>query len=296
MKATEDMNWKSYLIEAWALGMFMISASLFVILFEHPAFHINTIIPDASVRRMLIGAAMGLTAVFLIYSKWGKHSGAHINPAVTLANYRLNRISLPDTIGYIIAQLAGAAIAMFLLNLFFHAYLAHPAVNYIVTAPGKLGIWPAALAEFLLAFIMFLVVLMVSNSKLAALTGWFAGLLVFIFITIEAPISGMSINPARSFGAAFVAGNYQSFWLYILAPVAGMQLAAYLFRSWYFQKNGECKTLKCFMSGKKHSNTTYHVFKWSQKNETTHEVKVHRSPFPPLKLVKSISLKETEKQ
>ncbi len=277
MQGTAELKWKSYFIEAWALGMFMISASLFVIVFEHPDFYLNKMIPNGFIRRMCIGAAMGLTAVGLIYSKWGKHSGAHLNPAVTLANYQLNRISLQDTIGYIIAQFSGALVGILLLDIFFHLYMAHPSVNYIVTIPGQYGLQAAAFAEFLLAFILFLVVLIVSNSKLAGITGWLAGLMVFIFITFEAPISGMSINPARSFGPAFVSGIYRSFWIYIVAPVAGMQFAAYLFRSWYFSKNGECKSMKCFMSGKQHSSDTYHVFKWFQKNKVSKQPEEHTS-------------------
>jgi aquaporin Z len=275
MNSARIINWKSYFIEAWALGMFMISASLFVVLFEHPAFHINTIISNGSVRRMCIGAAMGITAILLIYSKWGKHSGAHMNPAVTLANYFLNRISFIDTIGYVLAQLVGASVAMLLLKFFIPQFLASPSVNYIITLPGKKGIVVAALAEFILAFIMFMMVLMVSNSKLAKYTGAFAGLLVFIFISVEAPLSGMSINPARSFGSAFASGNWNYFWIYVIAPIFGMLLAAYLFRSWYFITKGECKTMDCFMSGSKHTNSTYHVFTWWKKNENGKIVRVY---------------------
>jgi aquaporin Z len=277
MNSGSIINWKSYFIEAWSLGMFMISATLFVVLFEHPAFHINTIISNGSVRRMCIGIAMGITAILLIYSKWGKHSGAHMNPAVTLANYFLNRISLTDTIGYMLAQIFGATIAMLILNFFFHHYLSAPSVNYIVTMPGKDGIGVALLAEFILSFIIFITVLIVSNSKLAAYTGYIAGLLVFIFISIEAPLSGMSINPARSFGPAFVSGNWNVFWIYIVAPILGMQLAAFVFRSWYFNKKGECKSFHCFMSGNKHTNSTYHVFQWRQKNENGKVVKMYNT-------------------
>jgi aquaporin Z len=267
MQSAIKINWKSYLIEAWALGMFMISASSFVILFEHPAFRVHTLIPSVLVRRMCIGVAMGSTAILLIYSKWGKQSGAHMNPAVTLANYRLKRISLIDAGGYILFQLIGASAAMLLLKYFFHNYLSYPSINYIVTVPGKQGVAVAATAEFLMSFIMFLMVLIVSNSRFMKYTGYFAGALVFGFISVEAPLSGMSINPARSFGSAIVAGSWGSFWLYIVSPIAGMQLAAFLFRNFYFSIYGQCKTMKCFMSGQQFSNRVYHVYSWSQKNE-----------------------------
>lgn len=275
MKATGAINWKSYFIEAWALGMFMISASFFVVLFEHPAFHLNILIPSATIRRLWIGAAMGITAILLIYSKWGKHSGAHMNPAVTLANYFLDRISLRDAAGYIVFQVLGASVAMLLLKYFFQNYLDHPSVNYIVTQPGKPGVMVAAVAEFIMSFCMFLMVMIISNSRFMKYTGYFAGALVFIFISVEAPLSGMSINPARSLGSAVAAGNWGFFWLYIVAPVAGMQLSAFLYRNFYFNLFGQCKTMKCFMSGQQFSNKVYQVNSWSQKNENGDTVKVY---------------------
>ncbi len=277
MVAVNTIQWKSYLIEAWALGMFMISATSFVILFEHPALHINTLIPSATTRRMCIGLAMGITAILLIYSKWGKQSGAHMNPAVTLANYRLKRISLVDTVGYIVFQIVGASAAMFLLKYFFEDYLSHPSVNYIVTQPGKPGVAIAAIAEFLMSFVIFLMVMIVSNSRFAKYTGWIAGAIVFIFISLEAPLSGMSINPARSLGSAIAAGSWSSFWLYIISPIAGMQLSAFLFRNFYFSIFGQCKTMKFFMSGQQFGNEVYHVYSWSEKNENGETIKVYSS-------------------
>jgi len=277
MESAIKINWKAYGIEAWALGMFMISASCFVILFEHPSFHVNTLIPSAMVRRMCIGAAMGITAILLIYSKWGKQSGAHMNPAVTLANFQLNRISAIDAAAYILSQLSGASITMLLLRFVINSYLSAPSVNFIVTLPGNPGIAVAFLAEFAMAFCMFMMVLLVSNGKLAKYTGYFAGMLVFLFISFEAPLSGMSINPARSFGSAIAAGNWSFLWLYIISPMAGMQLAAALFRLQYFRVHGECKTMKCFMSGTRFNNKTYQVYSWWQRNEKGELVTVSAS-------------------
>jgi aquaporin Z len=69
-----------------------------------------------------------------------------------------------------------------------------------------------------------------NQPKLARFTGIFAGALVFAFITLEAPISGMSINPARTFGSAFIAGLWTALWLYFVAPPLGMALAAEVYR------------------------------------------------------------------
>jgi aquaporin Z len=260
-------HWRVYLVEAWALGTFMIVACTVVILLEHPFFRAAEFIPSAFVRRMIIGAAMGVTAISLIYSKWGRFSGAHMNPAVTLANYRLDRIKLKDAAWYIVAQFFGATIAVLLLKLCFYSLLSHKSVNFIVTAPGIYGTAGAFGAELLLSLIMFTMVLIVGNSKWAHVTGYFAGLLVFLFIWLEAPISGMSINPARSFGSAFPANRWDSFWIYLVAPVAGMQIAAIGYRRFYLLAKKECRSMKATMSGEEPANGVYRVLRWFTKNQ-----------------------------
>src|SRR5271156_217554 len=95
-------HWPEYLIEGWALGMFMISAGVFWTLFESPSWRLQSILPNEALRRALVGVAMGLTAAALIYSPWGKRSGAHMNPAVTLTFLRLGKIARWDAALYIL--------------------------------------------------------------------------------------------------------------------------------------------------------------------------------------------------
>lgn len=97
-----------YAIEAALLGAFMISACGFGVLLEHPDSPVHRAIGDPVLRRVLMGLAMGTTAIGLIYSPWGGRSGAHINPATTLTFWRLGRIQGTDVAGYIGAQLLGA--------------------------------------------------------------------------------------------------------------------------------------------------------------------------------------------
>jgi aquaporin Z len=251
-----------YLIEAWGLGMFMISAALFVILIEHPDLPIRSAIPSDFVRRILIGIAMGLTAIGIIYSKWGKRSGAHINPAVTLAQYQLDRINGQDAIWYIIFQFLGSVIGIAIVQYSVPNYIAAPSVNYAVTTPmaTENGILVAFICEMVLAFTMLTMVLTVSNHKtLANYTGYFVGLTVALFITIEAPFSGMSINPARTVGSAFWANVWTGLWIYFVAPISGMQAAAWIYRKRYLIRKGECETMKMHLSGKKHECSTYDV-------------------------------------
>jgi aquaporin Z len=111
------------------------------------------------------------------------------------------------------------------------AWVSHPNVNYVATIPGFYGIPLAFAAEVAMAFLMMSMILEVTNqARLARFTGIFAGILVFAFITLEAPISGMSINPARTFGSALNARLWTALWLYFLAPPLGMALAAEVHR------------------------------------------------------------------
>jgi aquaporin Z len=254
-------NWKIYLIEAWALGMFMISAAIFTILIEHPNLPIRTVIESPLLRRFLISIAMGLTAIGLIYSAWGKRSGAHMNPAVTLTFLQLDRIRLYDAIWYIIAQFMGGIVAILLFKGIAFHYISIPEVNYAVTIPGKEGIWVALGLEMLISFLLFGMVLYLSNhKKLSPYTGFFVGGLLILYITIEAPFSGMSMNPARTVASALPANVWTAWWLYFIGPILGMNLAGYLYRRWYRRAhNGNCLTMNCYQSGQKHDNATYEV-------------------------------------
>ena len=224
------LHWPEYLAEAVGLGLFMISASLFGSLIEHPASTVRQAIDDTLVRRLLMGLAMGATAVALIYSPIGARSGAHTNPATTFTFWRLGRIHGLDATAYAIAQFAGAVAGILAASLLFRAWIAAPQVNYVATLPGPWGQLPAFAAELLIAFVLMSTVLRVSNHpSLSPYTGVCAGALVALYITVEAPISGMSLNPARSLGPALLTGDLAVLWIYFVAPPAGMLLAAELY-------------------------------------------------------------------
>ena len=204
---------------------------------------------------------MGLTAVLLIYSTWGKRSGAHMNPAVTLAFLQLGRIRSVDAAWYILAQFIGGALAIWLVEGTLFTYLTDSTVNYVVTVPGVDGPWVAFAFETLLSFLLFLVVLLASNdSRWASYTGYSVGIMLTVFIGWEAPYSGMSINPARTVASALPAGIWTAWWLYFIGPILGMQLASWLYRRYYrYTHDGECLTMKCHLSGEKHNCPTYEV-------------------------------------
>ena len=234
-------HWPEYLMEAGLLAAFMVSACVFGALYEFPGSPVHQAIMSRFLRRLLMGISMGLTAIAIIYSPWGKQSGAHINPSVTLTFFRLGKVNAWDAVFYIAAQFSGAALGVFFVAEVIGRQAADPAVRYVVTTPGPGGPWVALLAEFVIAAGMMSVVLYFSNHhRLANYTGLFAGLLVACYITIEAPFSGMSMNPARTVGSALPPMIWDGLWVYLTAPPMGMLLAAEI----YLWRNGR-QAVKC---------------------------------------------------
>jgi aquaporin Z len=226
MMQTLRRHWPEYLMEAAALGSFMVSACLFGALLGYPGSPVYRAIPDAHLRRVLGGLAMGLTAILIIRSPWGMQSGAHMNPATTLTFLRLGKIDRRDALFYVLAQCAGGAGGVLLASAVFDA-VRDPSVNYVVTVPGPSGAAVAFAAEMAISFGLMSVVLRVSNSgRLSRFTPFFVGALVATYISIEAPLSGMSMNPARTLSSALNAGVWTAWWIYFTAPLAGMLAAA----------------------------------------------------------------------
>ncbi|MFN0107497.1 MAG: MIP/aquaporin family protein [Blastocatellia bacterium] len=214
-------------MEAAELGIFMVSACMFGVLLEYPGSPVHQALPDPLLRRVLGGTAMGLTAIGIIYSPWGKRSGAHFNPSVTLTFWRLGKVGGTDALFYVISQFVGAVLGVMLATTILQNTLTQPPVNYVTTLPGNNGVAAAFVAELIIAFIQMTMALHVSNRRnIARYTGLFAGSLVATYISIESPFSGMSMNPARTFGSAFNSGIWNSIWIYFTAPPLGMLLAA----------------------------------------------------------------------
>ena len=153
-----------------------------------------------------------------------------MNPAITLTFTRLGKVAPVDALAYVAAQFAGGIGGVLVAGMALGGLLAHPDVGYAATVPGRWGAPVAFLAEAGISCLLVLVVLAVSNHpRWAAYTGVCAGLLVASYITFEAPLSGMSMNPARTFGSALFAGNWTALWIYFTAPLLGMLAAAQLY-------------------------------------------------------------------
>ncbi len=214
-------------MEAAELAIFMISACVVTVVLFHPASPVPGWLPSAALRRLLMGAGMGGTAVGIILCPWGKRSGAHFNPAVTLSFFRLGKIGGQDAFWYVVFQFLGGIGGVGVSVLLLGGLLAAPSVHYVVTVPGPLGAGAAWAAEWLMAALMMAVVLGTSTRpRLAQWTPYSMGVLIMLYVLVFAPVSGFSINPARTVGSAVWAQVWTAVWVYFTAPVLGMGMVA----------------------------------------------------------------------
>lgn len=175
------------------------------------------------------GGSLGLLGITVVWGgivtcmvyAFGSLSGAHINPAVTLSFWVAKMFPGREVIPYILSQCAGAIAASAVLALIF------PENQDLGSTLPRDTLSQAFVLEVLITFFLMLVILYVvtgpeENRKLA---GLIIGLAVLIFATFAGPITGASMNPARSLGPALISGNMEPLWLYWLAPITGALLA-----------------------------------------------------------------------
>jgi len=229
MLSTFQRHWPHYLAEAAGLWFFMTCASAFTTALRSPFSPLTQIIKDPFQQLVALGILMGFVIVAIVYSPWGKKSGAHINPAVTLTFLRLGKITPTDAGFYIVSQFLGGLLAVQMMGLILGAVYRHPSINHVVTAAGS-GQTKAFIAEFVITFILVIVMLLAANSKKTEkLVGAFAGVLIALYLMFEEPYSGMSLNPARSFASAFAARDWKDLWIFFIAPPFAALLATQVF-------------------------------------------------------------------
>jgi len=223
------LRWAHYAIEAWGLGTFMVVAgSVAVALNVLPPSSALWLLAHPLGHRAIFGAAMGLTSALIVYSVWGARSGAHINPAMTLTFAALGKIRARDALFYSVAQFAGAAAGLALVAWFAGPLLVGPPSHSLVTKPGPAGIPAAFIGEVAATFVLMSLVLAFSNAppRIARFTGLAACVAVALAITFESPLSGTSLNPARTLASALQEHDWTAIRVYFTAPPLGMLLAA----------------------------------------------------------------------
>ncbi|RRA49268.1 MIP/aquaporin family protein [Acidipila sp. EB88] len=212
----------------------MFLVCLLIVVLESPTSVLFRSIPDDRTRLVILAAAIGVVVSVIIQSPWGKRSGAHLNPAVTIAFLRLRRIQPWNAFFYVLSHFVGAFLGVMGILLTVGSSFRNPPVHYAVTVPGPSGDFMAFLAETLIsALLMALILFFIRSSRRIAFTGVAVGALIAILITVESPISGTSMNPARTLATAFAGRVWQHLWIYLFGPLLGMLIAAEVHRHFW---------------------------------------------------------------
>ena len=227
-------HWRHYLVEAGGIMAFLTVSSTASVVFHHPASAVARALgPQEWVQRIGVGLVVGGLIVAMAYSPWGKRSGAHFNPAVTLGFWQLGHIRTADAVWYVLAQFVGALVAGVGMRWLLAPWFDHHRIHYNTTQPIEAPYgWALALgAEILISSLLMLGLLWTLHSaRRKKWAGALAGLLLAVFVIVESPLSGMSLNPARTLGAAAAAGKGPGLWLYFVGPLLAMWATAEAYR------------------------------------------------------------------
>lgn len=223
------MNFKKYLVE--------FTGTMFLVLLGCGAAVAYTF----SAGWLAVALVFGLTLMALTYC-YGNISGCHINPAVSLAMFITKKIDFKDCIGYMIAQFLGGILGALVLLIFFRTNTGLGANGFNTLSNWNFAWWQAFLIETLLTCLFVMVVLTVKSKKLKYVGGIIIGLTFALVYMVAIPLTGASINPARSLAPAiFVGGDaLRQVWVFILAPLVGASLASLGYKM--MEKNKEHDT------------------------------------------------------
>jgi len=223
-------HWREYLMEAVELAVLMFCICLSGALIYSDDSPLRFLSLSLSAKAVLMGLAVAVATYLIIRSPYGRRSGAHINPAITVAYLWLGRISRWDAVNYVVGQFAGGLAGVFIAYQMLGHRLSAPPVRYVVTLPGKSGSAIAFLAEFFLSGMLMGVVLTATNHRrLARFSPLFVALVTVFYFVLGSSISGFSVNPARTFSSAFFAWLWHGIWIYFAAPCLGTLAAAAIY-------------------------------------------------------------------
>jgi MIP family channel proteins len=186
-----------------------------------------SVAPEAPGNVTAIAVAFGLAVLIAVYA-FGHVSGAHINPTVTIGLAVVRRFPWRSVPAYLVAQFVGAILAALTIWALFGEVGREDPLLLGATMPGARGAWIAFLAEVVLGFLLVMVVMATATDERAipAGAGLAIGLVIAAGIFVTLNVSGGSFNAARSLGPMIVAGQFPSWWVYLIAPTIGGVLGA----------------------------------------------------------------------
>jgi aquaporin Z len=218
-----------YLAEGAGTALLLLFGLSAVIAFFAPGSVLATVLPSAALRRALAGACFGTVGALITISPLGRISGAHINPAVSVAFWLEHKLGWRDTLGYVAAQMSGAALGA--TGLLLWGAMGRSVQFGATTVGAGITVWTALAGEVLAtAALVLAIFITAAHARTRRFTPWTLPPLFAWLVWWEAPWSGASTNPARSLGPALLTWNWSGFWIYLLGPLLGAGLAVALLR------------------------------------------------------------------
>ena len=220
--------WSLYVAELLGTAALLVGGLSAVIVVISPVSPVAALTLPGWLARGLAGALFGLTGTLVTVSALGRHSGAHLNPAMTLAFLIEGRISASHAAWYVVSQCLGAIIGAGAVVAWgpWGKPLTYGATTPAPSTSPVLAVTLEALCTVVLVVTVFV---FLGHARLRRLTPWTMGPMYALMVSLEAPWTGTSTNPARSLGPAVVTGTWREFWIYLLGPalgaVAGVGLA-----------------------------------------------------------------------
>ena len=191
---------------------------------------ISRAIPQIHGELVLVGVAVALLLAGLILSPLGRASGGHMNPAISLTMWRFGVFPGAGVVPYTVAQLLGSVVGVLAARVVWGEVIAERPVEYAALQPGPL--WTIAelfAAETVsMAVIVLIVGICLADDRVARFVPWVVGVLIGIAIAVLSTSTGGSVNPARQFGPAVMSGETHFLWVYLLAPMLGAVIGAWL--------------------------------------------------------------------
>jgi aquaporin Z len=220
----QSFPWRKFFAEMIGTALLLMVGLSIVILMFGSGSPLAEWIPNIKLRQAITGFLFGGTGALIAISTLGKESGAHINPAVTMSFWLFRKIDSRTALIYVAAQLTGAVIGTLPLLLWGQF---GQSISFGATTPGaSYTTQNALLGEVITTFTMVsLLAIFLGFRQIRPYTPALFPFLYAIMVPLEADISGISTNPARSFGPAVISGTWDSWWIYWVGPLAGALLA-----------------------------------------------------------------------
>ena len=228
------VRWRLYFAEFLGTGLLLLLGLSIVIFMFGEGSPAAQVIPNVKFRQLVTGFLFGCVGGSIALSPIGKVSGAHINPMVTLGFRILGKLDLKTSLGYIIAQIAGAIVGC--LPLLLWGPLGN-SVLYGATVPGK-GYYTSTviIGEAITTFALIIgLCVFIGYRKIRKFTPAMIPILYGIMVPLEADISGTSTNPARTIGPSVISGHWEGWWIYWVGPLIGM-LVGIIIASFFAKK------------------------------------------------------------